>query len=176
MKLAAPCLARHSSPARSMVIILTSRAQMHTARTGSSCVGRGLPFGSASASFPGFENACPATVYWGLSPSSSKSILARHIPEYRTEVPMRREPGLCRTKLDQPCHLHATTRESKAMSPIPDRSARRWRQPTCPTPLLRIRTHDACQPQRGWVLISDIPWPCPRRLKTNGVAGPPTPI
>jgi hypothetical protein len=80
MKLAAPCLARHSSPARSMVIILTSRAQMHTARTGSSCVGRGLPFGSASASFPGFENACPATVYWGLSPSSSKSILPRHVP------------------------------------------------------------------------------------------------
>ena len=27
------------------MIILTSRAQMHTARTGSSCVGRGLPFG-----------------------------------------------------------------------------------------------------------------------------------
>jgi hypothetical protein len=42
------------------VIILTFRAQMHTARTESRCVGRGLPFGSASASFPGF--VCPLRV------------------------------------------------------------------------------------------------------------------
>lgn len=73
-----------------------------------------------------FENACPATICWGLSPSSSKSILPRHVPEYRSKWRCDASPACAGQSSDQPRHLHATTRESKATSPIPDRSARRW--------------------------------------------------
>jgi hypothetical protein len=131
---------------------------MHTARTGSSCASAGLPFGNASASPLGFEKACHQRSVGAFSPSSSKSILPRPKPQYRSEVAMRREPGLCRTKLDQPviymrplwnrrrCHPYRIAQLDAGGSqhvPHPFNET----EATTPPTTARLR------------MISDIPWP-----------------
>src|SRR3954453_24139249 len=84
MKLAAPYLA-DTPPRQEHGDYLSSRAHMHTARTGSSCASAGLPFGGASASPLGFEKACPPTICWGLVPFEFEE----HPTSAETPIPVR---------------------------------------------------------------------------------------